>query len=94
MHEGGALRTSSLRSPLHDQTHERSASLYELRPGNGYESLRRRADRFDLGGLSVLVASIDDLIAMKSATGRPKDRAAVDELEALKRLSTQGAASR
>jgi hypothetical protein len=61
---------------------------------NGYESLRRRADRFDLGGFSVLVASIDDLIAMKSAAGRPKDRAAVDELEALRRLGTRGAASR
>lgn len=52
----------------------------------GYESLRRRADRFDLGGFSVLVASIDDLIAMKQAVNRPKDRAAVDELQAIKRL--------
>src|SRR5947209_1892462 len=52
----------------------------------GYESLRRRADRFELDGFSVLVASIDDLIQMKLATGRLKDRAAVDELHAIRRL--------
>jgi hypothetical protein len=37
----------------------------------GYDALRRNADGFDLGGLSVLVASIDDLIAAcaRSAPG-------------------------
>jgi predicted nucleotidyltransferase len=55
----------------------------------GYEALRRNADRFDLDGFSVLVASIDDLIAMKQAAGRAKDLAAVEELEALKRLSAE-----
>jgi predicted nucleotidyltransferase len=51
-----------------------------------YEQLRRRAERYDLGGFSVLVASIDDLIAMKHTTRRSKDLLDIEELEAIKRL--------
>ncbi|HEY6399271.1 MAG TPA: hypothetical protein VIX82_17645 [Solirubrobacteraceae bacterium] len=55
----------------------------------GYEALRRNADRFDLDGFSVLVASIDDLIAMKLAAGRKKDISSVEELESIKRLRAE-----
>ncbi|MCW3064367.1 MAG: hypothetical protein JWN32_1539 [Solirubrobacterales bacterium] len=51
-----------------------------------YESLRRTADRYDVGGFVVSVASVPDLIAMKSAAGRRKDLVAVEELEAIERL--------
>lgn len=51
-----------------------------------YGELRRNADRYDLGGFNVSVASVDDLIAMKQATGRAKDLLDIEELEAIKRL--------
>ena len=51
-----------------------------------YPDLRRNADRYDLGGFNVSVASVDDLIAMKLAAGRAKDLLDVEELEAIKRL--------
>jgi len=51
-----------------------------------YPELRRNADRYDLGGFNVSVASVDDLIAMKLAAGRTKDLLDVEELEAIKRL--------
>jgi predicted nucleotidyltransferase len=45
-----------------------------------YEELRRHAERVDIGGLAVLIASLEDLIAMKRAAGRGKDLIAVEEL--------------
>ncbi len=51
---------------------------------DGYADLARTAERLELFGHQVLVASIDDLIRMKRAAGRPKDRIAVEELAALR----------
>ena len=51
-----------------------------------YERLRKGATRVDIGAVSVLVASIADLIAMKRAAGRLKDEVDVEELEAIQRL--------
>lgn len=56
------------------------------RPGGteGYDDLIRGAVSLELErGLSVAVASIDDLIRMKRASGRPKDLIEVEVLSAL-----------
>jgi predicted nucleotidyltransferase len=50
-----------------------------------YAQLRARAERLDLGGITVAVAGLDDLIAMKQAAGRPKDHVALEHLEAVRR---------
>ena len=51
-----------------------------------YDELRRRADRMETDGVAILVASLDDLEAMKRASGRPKDNLDLEEIEAIRRL--------
>jgi hypothetical protein len=51
-----------------------------------YPQLRAHAERCDLGEFSVLVASPDDMIAMKQAAGRPQDLIDVETIASIKRL--------
>ena len=58
---------------------------------SSYDELAREAVPMRIGGREVLVASIDDLIRMKRAAGRPKDVAGALALEEVKRqLGTKG----
>lgn len=54
-----------------------------------YARLRERAERMSLDDFSILVASPDDLIAMKEAANRPQDRIDIAALETIKRLREQ-----
>lgn len=53
----------------------------------GYEPLARTATVMDVGGITVLVAALEDLIAMKRAAGRPKDLIEIEILSAVKEES-------
>lgn len=50
----------------------------------GFRDLDATATTEDLDGLRVRVASLDDLIRMKRAAGRPQDRVALEWLSALR----------
>lgn len=53
-------------------------------PGLDFERLNRAARSGEVSGHVVAIASLDDLIAMKRAAGRPKDRVEVEILGALR----------
>lgn len=49
--------------------------LFEPAGTSGYESLVERARKLERFGIDISVASVEDLVAMKRATGREKDAA-------------------
>ena len=55
-----------------------------------YEQIIDGAETVDVAGKPVRLISVDDLIAMKRAAGRPKDMETAAELEALKGLQEHG----
>lgn len=52
----------------------------------GYDDLKRDAERFEAFGVRFLVASLDDIIRSKEAAGRPKDMDDVTILRAMRRI--------
>ena len=64
-----------------------SIDLLGETPGvESYDALARGAAEVTLYGHPLLVASLDDLIRMKTAADRPKDRRHLPELQSLKSL--------
>jgi len=53
----------------------------------GYPDLVRGASRVEVAGLSVLVASLGDVIRSKEAANRPRDRVVLDDLRRTLELS-------
>jgi hypothetical protein len=51
-----------------------------------YGELRARANRVEVDGMGVLVASLDHLASMKRAAGRPVDQIDLEEIEVIRSL--------
>jgi predicted nucleotidyltransferase len=52
----------------------------------GYDALKANADRIDFDDMTVLIASVADLLSMKRAAHRRKDEADIEALTAVLRL--------
>lgn len=57
---------------------------------NGFTDLEANATDEEIDGLTVRVASLDDLISMKRAAGRPKDLIALEWLSAVRDELAEG----
>jgi predicted nucleotidyltransferase len=57
-----------------------------VEPFGTYENLLPRAASIPAGSVTLLTIALEDLIAIKRHLGRPKDQAALVQLEALQRL--------
>ena len=57
-----------------------------VEPFGTFEELTQRAEQVTVEGVPLNLIGLDDLIAIKRHLGRPKDRAALVQLEALRRL--------
>jgi hypothetical protein len=55
-------------------------------PDLGFESVRSRATLMTIGGVTIRVAALEDVIRSKRAAGRPKDRAVLPVLEQTARV--------
>jgi len=56
-------------------------------PGIDHAFLARTAERFEVDGEPILVAGLEELMAMKRAAGRPQDRAHLELLMAALELA-------
>lgn len=76
-------------SPPGEPTQETStcSRRYRLVTAAGrarFEELVARSERVEVGGVVVMVAGLDDIIASKERADRPKDREALVELRELR----------
>lgn len=81
--DGRTLRQTSI---LTLATNEGAIDLVVAPSGSpSYEVLRARAERAVVEDVAVLIASLDDLEAMKRTANRPKDLLDLEEIEVIRR---------
>lgn len=61
-----------------------------VEPFGNYEALLPRSEVIEVGEVELRIIGLDDLIAIKRHINRPRDRAQLVQLEALKRLRDEG----
>lgn len=85
--DGRTLRGSEL---LTLETTEGALDLLAAPPGApAYSELKQRAELIDVDGRTIAIASLDDLMTMKRAVGRPRDLDDIEALEAIRRLRAE-----
>ena len=61
-----------------------------VRPKVSFETMYRNRVEKDIGGVRFKLASIDDLIALKTGTGRKQDASDIVALNKVKQISAAG----
>ncbi len=56
-----------------------------------FDALYERSEVHEVFGMSLRIASIDDLLAMKRTAGRDRDQEDIRQLEAIQKLTAEGA---
>jgi predicted nucleotidyltransferase len=62
----------------------RAVKLHPITPGGGPGSGHANAVAMEIDGMTIKVTALEDLIRMKEAAGRPKDRVELEILGALR----------
>jgi len=61
-----------------------------VRPAVPFERMYRNRIEKDIGGVRLSLASIDDLIALKTGTGRKQDDSDIEALKIARRVGDKG----
>lgn len=68
---------------LHLESASGDIDLISTTPGVPYEELRNGRQTFEIDGVPLMVASVEDLLKIKTLAGRPKDLVHVAELKVI-----------
>ena len=61
-----------------------------MRPAVPFEAMHRHRMEKDIGGVSFRLASIEDLISLKTGTGRKQDASDIEAIRVVARVTGKG----